>query len=75
MNCVAPGNILFKGGSWENKIKKNKTHVLNMINKNVPLKRFGTPQEIANTVIFLASERSSFITGEVLVVDGGQVLN
>ena len=46
-----------------------------MINKNVPLKRFGTPQEIANTVIFLASERSSFITGEVLVVDGGQVLN
>ena len=75
VNCVAPGNILFKGGSWENKIKKNKTHVLNMINKNVPLKRFGTPQEIANTVIFLASERSSFITGEVLVVDGGQVLN
>ncbi len=75
VNCVAPGNILFKGGSWENKIKKNKSLVLNMINKNVPLKRFGTPQEIANTVIFLASERSSFITGEVLVVDGGQVLN
>ncbi len=75
VNCIAPGNIFFKGGNWESKLKINKTHVLNMIKNNVPLKRFGTPEEIANTVIFLASKRSSFITGEVLVVDGGQILN
>jgi len=43
-----------------------------MIEHEVPMKRFGTPEEIADAVLFLASERSSFTTGAVLVADGGE---
>jgi 3-oxoacyl-[acyl-carrier protein] reductase len=43
-----------------------------MQESQVPMKRFGTPDEIADAVVFLSSARSSFITGSTLVVDGGQ---
>ena len=42
-----------------------------MISSNVPLGRFGTPEEIAKAVVFLASDHSSYITGTELFVDGG----
>ena len=41
---------------------------------NTPLKRLGTAEDIANTVIYLLSEKSSFITGQTLIVDGGKVV-
>ena len=44
------------------------------IEKNIPLKRIGTPQDVANVVKFLASEDSSYITGQVLHVDGGMLM-
>lgn len=72
INAVAPGNVMFKGSTWEEKIKNNKEAVLNMLNSEVPLKRFGTSAEIGNSVAFLLSDKSSFTTGEVLIVDGGQ---
>jgi 3-oxoacyl-[acyl-carrier protein] reductase len=43
-----------------------------MIKSKVPMKRFGKPEEIADAIVFLSSERASFITGSVLRVDGGQ---
>ena len=43
-----------------------------MLSEQVPLKRFGKPEEIADAVVFLCSKRSAFTTGACLVVDGGQ---
>jgi NAD(P)-dependent dehydrogenase (short-subunit alcohol dehydrogenase family) len=40
---------------------------------NVPLKRLGTPEEIAQVIVFLASDRSSFVSGHILSADGGKV--
>jgi len=73
INAVAPGNILFKDSIWEKKLAKNKTKVLDMISKKVPMNRFGTSDEIASVVTFLSSPLSSFTTGNILIADGGQV--
>ena len=70
-----PGNIYFKNGKWHKKIKKNKKRLKKMIKKEVPLERFGTPAEIANMVIFLLSDKSSFTTGSEIIIDGGQNIN
>lgn len=73
INAVSPGNINFPGGSWEKRLNDNSAVVEAMLNASVALKRFGKPEEIADVVAFVASSRSAFMTGEVLVVDGGQV--
>lgn len=72
VNAVAPGNILFPGGSWEQKLQVDPAKVEKILADHVPLRRFGTPDEIADAVTFLASPRASFITGALLVADGGQ---
>jgi 3-oxoacyl-[acyl-carrier protein] reductase len=73
VNLVAPGNIIFPGGRWEQRLNENREAIEDMIEREVPMKRFGTPEEIADAVLFLASERSSFTTGAVLVADGGEL--
>ena len=72
VNYVAPGNILFEGSNWDKKLKENRKQIERYINNEVPMKRFGTPEEIANISVFLSSERASFITGACVTVDGGQ---
>ncbi len=72
VNAIAPGNIIFPGGNWERKKNENTEHINNFINSEVPLGCFGTPEDIGNVCVFLSSERANFITGSLIVVDGGQ---
>ena len=73
INAVAPGNVLFDGSVWEQKLKREAPAVKQMLDRDVALGRLGTPQEIADMAVFLASPRASFGTGSIVVVDGGQV--
>ena len=68
MNAVAPGFI-----------KTQMTDILkeevkDEISNKIPLKRMGTPKDVANVVKFLASEDSSYITGQVINIDGGMLM-
>jgi 3-oxoacyl-[acyl-carrier protein] reductase len=75
VNCLAPGNVYFPGGSWDAKNQADPKHVKALIGATVPMRRFGTPEEIADAAIFLCSGRARFITGTCLVVDGGQTVS
>jgi len=75
VNCIAPGNILFDGGSWAEKIAADAARIERLIQTTVPLQRFGNPAEIADAALFLCSERAAFITGACLVADGGQTVS
>lgn len=72
INAVSPGNIFTTGGTWDRKTQADPDGVAAMLSREVPLGRFGTPDEIANTVVFLASPRAAFVTGSNVVADGGQ---
>ncbi|MDD3940045.1 MAG: SDR family NAD(P)-dependent oxidoreductase [Candidatus Pacebacteria bacterium] len=68
VNVVAPGAIRTPGASNDNEDSQNQ------ILATIPANRIGNPEDIANAVIFLASDKSDYITGQVLVVDGGYTL-
>ena len=72
VNTVSPGNVLFKGGRWEELLGKDERGVKAYISEKVPMRRFAGPEEIADAIAFLSSERASFITGSNLAIDGGQ---
>ena len=72
VNTVAPGSILFPGGSWERRQQADPEGIQAFVEGNIPSGRFGTPEEVADVVVFLASERASWVTGACINVDGGQ---
>jgi len=74
VNVLAPGNVYFPGSSWDEKMKQDPDRVKGIVKSTVPMNRFGTPEEMADAAVFLCSERAKFITGSVLVVDGGQTV-
>ena len=69
VNCVSPGNTYFEGGIWQN-IEKNMPDLYASTLKVNPTGRFGTPQEVANGVVFISSPAASRISGAHLVIDG-----
>ena len=73
VNSVAPGSIEFPGGMWEQR-KTAEPALYNRVLSTIPFGRLGMPEEVANAVLFLASDEASWITGQTLVVDGGQML-
>jgi 3-oxoacyl-[acyl-carrier protein] reductase len=72
VNSVAPGSILFPGGGWDRRMKADPETIAAFVKSDMPLGRFGKPEEIADVVVFLASERASLVTGACINVDGCQ---
>src|SRR5258707_3953031 len=73
VNGVAPGSIEFPGGSWERRKTEN-PKLYNSVLASIPFGRLGKPEEVADVVLFLASPMANWITGQTLIVDGGQLL-
>ncbi|NUO52321.1 MAG: glucose 1-dehydrogenase [Polyangiaceae bacterium] len=71
--AVAPGSIMFPGGSWDKRRQTMPERIEKMIQEDLPWGRFGTPEEIADVVVFACSSRASWVTGSSIVVDGGQM--
>ena len=72
VNCVAPGSIEFPGGIWDERRRKQ-PELYERVLRGIPSGRMGRPEEVAQAVLFLASDLASWITGQTLVVDGGQM--
>ncbi|MDJ0388109.1 SDR family NAD(P)-dependent oxidoreductase [Roseomonas sp. E05] len=73
VNAVAPGSIEFPGGSWE-KRRLEGAPLYEETRAKIPAGRLGHPEEVADVVLFLASHRARWVTGQSIVVDGGQLI-
>ena len=74
VNSIAPGSIEFPGGSWE-KRKTDDPALYSRILAGIPFGRLGEPEEVADVAMFLASPLARWVTGQTIVVDGGQALS
>ncbi len=73
VNGIAPGSIEFPGGVWDQRRLKQDPLYATIL-RSIPFGRLGTPEEIAEVALFLASSHARWITGQTITVDGGQLL-
>jgi 3-oxoacyl-[acyl-carrier protein] reductase len=72
VNSVAPGSILFVGGSWHRRQQADPQGIADFVRRELPFGRFGRAEEVGAAVAFLASPRASWISGACIPVDGSQ---
>jgi 3-oxoacyl-[acyl-carrier protein] reductase len=72
VNSVAPGSMLFPGGSWDRRRQADPEGIAEFVRRELPFGRFGRPEEVGTVVAFLASPRASWISGASVTVDGCQ---
>lgn len=71
-NSVAPGAVMIPDTGWEAEKKRDEMQFAKYVHANFPMGRLGTPEEVANVVVFLCSERASLVNGASILVDGGE---
>jgi 3-oxoacyl-[acyl-carrier protein] reductase len=71
-NTLSPGSILFEGGNWAERQRAHPEKIAEFVKREFPAGRMGTLDEVANVAAFLLSEKSSWINGADIVVDGAQ---
>ena len=70
LNTVAPGVIMTP--RWNKRVKpEDRKKIFSEVASEAPIKRFGTPEEVANGVLWLLSDKASYVVGHTLVIDGG----
>jgi len=72
VNTVAPGSIMFPGGSWHRRQQEDPAFIAEMTRRELPFGRFGRDDEVGDVVAFLASDRASWVSGASITVDGCQ---
>jgi len=72
VNGVAPGSILWEGGGWHRRQRADPEGIADFVRREMPLGRFGTPEEVAGVVAFVCSRQASLLNGASIPVDGTQ---